>query len=99
MDVEIVNRFIEVRGGNIKICRQLVSIFFIFKSKSMAENKIFTLRLPEGVDVKIEFVQPPESGPGGDIKVNPDVKLAVEDLGMGNMKWDGCGCGGGNCSC
>ncbi|WP_018611869.1 hypothetical protein [Segetibacter koreensis] len=47
----------------------------------MAENKIFTLRLPEGVDVKIEFVQPPESGLNG-LKVFPDVRIAVDDLRM-----------------
>lgn len=59
--------------------------------------KELTLVLPRGINVSIEFIDPPSNDPAGPI-VDPNVRQAVTPDGM-NAKWNGCGCGGGNCIC
>jgi hypothetical protein len=55
------------------------------------------LKLPRNIDLDLEFIDPPTNA----VLPLPDPKIAIPLVvdGKGNARWDGCGCGGGNCSC
>lgn len=60
-------------------------------------KKKLILKLPRFIDLELEFVDPPSNGT--DRQPVLTVALPVEVDAAGNAKWNGCGCGGGNCSC
>lgn len=59
--------------------------------------KTIILRLPKGLDVKIQFVDRPV-GLRGDIKVDPKCEANVQQIDKDTFAWNGCGCNG-NCVC
>jgi hypothetical protein len=54
--------------------------------------------LPKGLNLDIQFIDPPSNNPTGP-EPDPNVKQPVRSTGANLLGWDGCGCGGGNCVC
>ncbi len=62
-----------------------------------AKPKKLVLQLPKNVNLELIFVDAPENPRGPTARTTH--KVGVEVDSAGNMRWNGCGCQGGNCVC